>query len=293
MKTETSVDTIALQCNFDNEESCKIAKAEIANRLEHNKLYSNDDTLFCYNYKTVATIGKGSFSYLTKENDKVNKVWYLSIKLAGLKRYQPLLDRVSRDSLLLIVSYLNTKKIIFEITQLDVALNIFTKFDNILVLCTKKHATTKYWKANEEQPFSTTRYIEKFKNSKHKASAVLHACLYDKTEKEKLGYRLTRFEVSFQKKFFKKDGVNIGKIYKELLRYHILYLSNSKIKQEIILKYDNLDVIRKREVKSLKLDQYRLTINIDYLHKFILEIYEVNDKNLEHYSKKNCYNLIG
>ncbi len=292
MRTETAIDTVALQCNFYSEEKCNTAKYEIGERLKEYKqysgdkerrLYTDDDIIFEYKYKTVVTIDTGSFSYVTKNKKKARTVWYLSIKLAGLKRFIAERDKVSFNALMLIVSYLNTRKLAFKVTQFDVALNIFTKLENLLALCTKRYSTTQYWKANEEQLFPTTRYMEKFKNAKHKGEAVSHCCLYGKSEKEGLDYNLARLEISFQKKFFKNNGFNVGAMYNEFYRYHVMYIPNQKKKQEIMDKYDSLEVLRKKDVKDLKLDRYRLYIDVHVLVDFATKLYLVDDGVLEQF----------
>lgn len=280
MRTETVIDTVALQCNFCNEEKCNIVKNKITERLKSNDYYSSDGITFEYNYKTIATIEQGSFSYVTKDKKRANTVCYLSIKLAGLKRSIAEIDMASHNALMLIISYLNTHKQAFKVTQLDVALNIFTKFENTLALCTKRYATTQYYGANEEQPFTTTRYIEKFKNAKHKADAVVHGCHYDKSAKEKLEYDLTRLEISFQKKFFKNNGFNVGAMYNEFYRYHVLYIPNQKRKQEIMDKYDSLTVIRQKDIKALRLEMHRQHIDLYVLVDFTSKLYMVDDATL-------------
>jgi len=286
MRTETAIDTIALQCNFNNEEKSETARYAIVERLKEYKLYTVDDIKFEYKYKTVVTVDKGSFSYVTKDKKKARTVWYLSIKLAGLKRYIPDRDKVSHNTLMLIVSYLNTHKLAFKVTQFDVALNIFTKLDNILALCTKRHSTTQYWEANEEQLFATTRYMEKFNNAKHKGEAVSHCLLYGKSYKEELEYNLVRLELSLQKKFFKNNGFNIGAMYNEFYRYHVMYIPNQKTKQEIMDKYDSLEVIRKKDIKYLKLERYRLHVDINVLVDFATKLYLVEDAILDSFMIK-------
>jgi len=295
MRTETAIDTLALQCDFYTEEKCTTAQYEIVDRLKeyrlHSKdkeykLYSADDIAFEYKYKTVATIDTGSFSYITKDKKKARPVWFLSIKLAGLKRYIPDRDRISHNVLMLVVSYLNTRKLTFKVTQFDVALNIFTKLDNILALCTSRYSTTKYWQANEVQLFLTTTYMEKFKSEKHKADAVSHGCLYGKSNKENLDYNLTRFEISFQKKFFKNNGFNVGAMYNEFYRYHVMYIPNQKTKQEIMDKYDSLEVLRKKDIKELKLDRYRRHIDLHVLVDFATKLYLVDDGVLDSFMMK-------
>ena len=281
MRTETVIDTVALQCNFYNEKKCDITQNDIIDRLREYNYYCDDGINIEFNYKSIATIDKGSFSYITKNKKKANKVWYLSIKLAGLKKYIHERDKASHNALMLIVSYLNTHELTFKVTQLDVALNIFTKLDNTLALCTHRYATTKYWKASEDQLFTTTRYMEKFKSAKHKAEAVSHGCLYDKSAKESLDYNLTRFEISFQKKFFKNNGFNVGAMYNEFYRYHVMYIPNQKKKQEIMAKYDSLEVIRKKDIKDMKLERCMLHIDINVLVDFTTNLYLVDDDLLD------------
>ena len=286
MRTETAIDTVALQCNFYNEEKCDTARYDLIERLKAYRLYSDDGITFEYKFKTVVTIDSGSFSYVTKDKKKARAKWYLSIKLAGLKRFIPDRDKMSHNVLMLLVSYLNTYKLTFKVTQFDVALNIFTKLENVLSLCTKRHSTTQYWKANEEQLFTTTRYMEKFKNAKHKGEAISHCLLYGKSDKEELEYNLVRLEISFQKKFFKNNGFNIGAMYNEFYRYHVMYIPNQKKKQEIMDKYDGLEVIRKKDIKDLKLDRYRLHIDLHVLVDFIMKLYLVNDTILNSFMIK-------
>jgi hypothetical protein len=281
MRTETAIDTVALQCNFYNEEKCDTTRYDLIERLKAYRLYSDDGITFEYKYKTVVTIDSGSFSYVTKDKKKARPEWYLSIKLAGLKRFLPDRDKMSHNALMLLVSYLNTHRLTFKVTQFDVALNIFTKLENVLALCTRRYATTKYWEANEEQLFPTTRYMEKFKNAKHKAEAVSHCLVYGKSDKEELEYNLVRLELSFQKKFFKNNGFNVGKMYNEFSRYHVMYIPNQKKKQEIMDKYDGLEVIRKKDIKDLKLDRYRLHIDMNVLVDFATKLYLVDDTILD------------
>ena len=283
MRTETVIDTVALQYNFDSEEKCDNAIEDIRERLEKYKYIVNDNCIVEYNYKTIATIDRGSFSYVKKGTMKATSVWYLSIKLAGLKTYIPWRDIVSHNCFLLVISYFNTRQLPFKVTQCDVALNIFTKYENVLSLCTTRHSTTQYYKANEEQLFDTTTYIEKFKSKKHKKDAVSHVCCYDKSNKEKLPYNLVRHEVSMQKKFFKSNGFDIGAIFKECNRYHVMYIPNKKRRQEIMDQYDSYDVLRQRDIKALKLDRYRLFIDLKVVVDFALELYNVNDSVLDQY----------
>lgn len=279
MKHETVIDTIALQVNFiDDENRCDATKYNLLELLKgygfHIDHMSNNIE---YKYNLIATIDKGCFSYRKINKEKAKTVWYLTIKLAGLKRYEVSIDTASTNCLLVICSYLNTDKLAFNVTQLDVAIDISTKFENVLALCTNRSPTTKYHKSNEEQKYPTTTYIEKFKNEQQQKEAVLRATLYDKTFKHTLQSNITRFEISFQKKFFKNNKFDVGAIYYEFQRYHLLYLPNKKKKQEIMDKYDSMEIMRQKEIRELHIESFRLHPDTQVLMNFILKLYTVYD----------------
>jgi len=283
MKQSLGIDTIALQVNFTSEASMYLAKYDLKCRLtDYGFFYKEEQDEFQYNYKTIATMHSGSYG--TKNDDKKVIVYYISIKLAGLKRYILDIDTASRKCLLIIFSYLNTHDLPIKITQLNIAIDIYTKFENILVLCTKRVPTTNYFKADSaEQPFQTTTYIERFKSAAHKKNATLHTQSYSKSAKNNLEFELTRIETSIQKNFLDTHGLNIGAIYKQLLRYHILYIPNKKRQQEIREQYDSQEVLRKSNIKSLNIEKYRIHPDILSIHSFVSSIFQVNDNLLDHF----------
>ena len=60
-------------------------------------------------------------------------------------------------------------------------------------------------------------------------------------------------------------------------------MPNKKKKQELMDQYDAKDVLRQKDVKELKLDLYRLDININVLIDFSIKLYSVNNITLEPY----------
>ena len=50
--------------------------------------------------------------------------------------------------------------------------------------------------------------------------------------------------------------------------------------------YYSLDTIRQKDIKDLKLERYRLHIDVNVLVDFMLKIYSVNDKTLGHFLLK-------
>ena len=62
-----------------------------------------------------------------------------------------------------------------------------------------------------------------------------------------------------------------------------MYIPNQKKQQEIMDKYDSLEVIRKKDLKELKLDRYRLYIDLHVLVDFATRLYLVDDGVLEQF----------
>lgn len=288
MRTETVIDTVAIQVDFYDEIECSVVHDNLFERLERYEYKVDNRPKVEYHNKDVAsiahmaTIDKGTYSYKKQDINTNKQVWYLTIKLAGLKKYIPWRDKLSHNCLLLIVSYLKTNRYPYEVKQFDIALNIFTKYENTVVLCTNKVKKRDYHLANDKQ-FETTRYMEKFVNSKQKAEAMFHGCHYCKTTKEKLKFPLTRHEVSYQKNFFKTNGFDIGAIYNGFNRYHVLYIPNKKRQQEIRDWYDSKSVIRQKDIKDMRLERYRLHIDMKVLIDFTTLLYMVDDKILEQF----------
>jgi hypothetical protein len=103
------------------------------------------------------------------------------------------------------------------------------------------------------------------------------AYFYDKTAKEELDYNVTRFEIKFQDAFY---GNNIDAINGVLDRYHILFINNNKKKKEMMKLYDSYKTIRKQDIHTMKLEQYRIypeTISIVW---FFNKLYSVREKKM-------------
>ncbi len=140
-----------------------------------------------------------------------------------------------------------------------------------------------FYKGNIVRCFGNAGYIEKFKNEQQQKEAVLRATLYDKTFKHTLQTTITRFEISFQKKFFKNNKFDVGAIYREFQRYQVLYIPNQRKKQAIMDKYDSMEIIRQKDVNELYVERLRLHPNVQALMDFITRIYIVQDTKLEYF----------
>jgi hypothetical protein len=300
MRTDTVIDTIALQIDYKEKEECRDALYSILEIIRDNNYYVKPQKKPKGNTKKYAkivrkvyhknnviiSISKDSFSYTDKEGVLANTTYYLSIKLAGLKSYNAKYDVAIYNLLLRVVAYFRTRYIPIKITQLDIALDMFTKFYHVLALCIKKSPKTDYYGANEDQPHLTTTYLEKL-TTKNKNNASLRSCVYDKQVKNNLAFRVTRFEISLQRGYLKKHNYNIdlNAIFTTLDRYSVMYVANKKIKQEMMDKYDAIDVMRDKERAKLNYHRFRCFFDYNALIDFVMALYSVNESNLHLFVK--------
>jgi len=288
MKYKTEIDTITIQIDCDYAEQQREILDELLrfttgvnlfighkDSIVGNNMLRREHYIYANNI-TVATINTGVFRAGSYIQGTYTMKYYINIKFAGLKTYNEVLDRVSNDYLLRICAFLNTRGIVFKLTELDVCIDAESAFENILAICTKKSPKTNYYSLTDKQTYATTTYVEKMIKKKFD-KAVLRAYTYDKRYKEKLSYDLTRFEIKLQAKYFNKDGFSIEAIEKVLNRYHVMYFESTEYKKQIVDKYCTYQMVRKREIKKLKLNNYRLMPDMRYISNFINQLRTVPD----------------
>lgn len=235
---------------------------------------------------TIATYTTASYPTVNFNGKFTGNKYYISIKFAGLKTYNTELDNVSNECLLRLCAYFNTHAIKFKLTELDICTDIKSKFENILVICTRKVPRTKYYELNKKQLYEDTFWIERI-DSKKRHSAILRSYFYDKGHKYKesfnrtLPFELTRFELKLQTRYFSKYGIDIDSLRKVLGRYHIMYFENLTKKQNVIDSYSTYKTIRKREIKRLELEKYRIYADIDFIDDFIDTLFSVDQYDID------------
>jgi len=180
MKYYTTIDTVAIQIDLIHENVRNAMLEEILGLLrianlyivhkdypidKHSNFYIREYHVYGYNV-IIARISTGSYSVKDTLTNASITTYYISLAFAGLKRYNEPLDQLSNHVLLKVCAYLNTKHITFKLTGLDVAIDMYTKFENVLALCTKKSPKTAYHAANGEQWYDTTYYIEDIPKTK-------------------------------------------------------------------------------------------------------------------------------
>ena len=226
---DTYIDTVGLRCEcFNSFERDRIfdgllsfIKEKKIVGIEYDKKRSTKyyQITKLQNYNSIlATISKGYFEYGNKRYK--NEYYYININFYGLKRHNTIKDDASRLLIKSISAYLNTNDIYFRITELDVAMDIESQLENILVVKPRRSANVEYFQlgdkdkdGNKIQKDEGTYYIEKFSSNKQRKNAMNRAYLYDKRAKElekfkkDIGFELTRFEVKLQKRYFVKNDI--------------------------------------------------------------------------------------
>ncbi len=290
MKYQTSVDTVCLQIDTPNEMTRSLIVDGIFHLLWtkkiyfaekpcpaslHSNFYKKEYYLYSNNL-VLATIWMSSFSMKNNFNNTVNTTYYIALEFAGLKSHHPQRDAISNTALFSVCAYLNTRSISFKLKSLDVCLDMYTSMDNVLALCTKKSPKTIYYGANEAQKFHGTYYIEKINIHPHEA--VQRAYLYDKALKDKLPYRLTRFELKLQSKFFSKyRHTFIASMIKSLSRYHVMHVPNKRDKNYLMEQYDQYPILRDRDIKRIGFDTYRCYPDIAAVVNFINQLFSIKE----------------
>jgi len=292
MLERTEIDTVALQIDFDTDQRQREVLNDLYCFISENGFYIDckeygfgggmkKREYFVYaNNATIATLSTGAFRTGSYVNNDYAIKYYITVKFAGLKRYDDVSDTVSYNGLLLVCAYLNTYEIAFKLTELDICIDVECTLEHLVALCVKKSPKTHYYALEERQIFTTTRYIEKMAKKKL-GKAVLRAYTYDKMIKESLDTPLSRFELKLQSAYFKKYGFSIESIEKALDRYCVMYFEDLEIKERMIKRYNGYTSVRKREIERMGLDRYRLYPDIAYIDDFIVTLLCVNFFALE------------
>lgn len=276
----TQIDTVAIQINCVDDSFMQ--RDVVAGLIEFLQIHFNsyiaterhsvgavdkvEHKLYCNN-RIVFVIQTG-FSH---------GVFFVKIRFAGLATYDSVVDNTSINYLWAVVAYINTNKLLFNLSELDIAIDVSNvEFDQLLPICTSKTSGTLYFGLQEQQRYSNeTHYVEKFKNKSEMDMATKRAYLYDKTLKEwnehknDIGYQVNRFEVKLQANFFNRYGLDIVAIESALNKYHFLYFDFILDKYDAIDRYNSYARFTNREIERMGLDQYRLYPDMVYINSFL------------------------
>jgi hypothetical protein len=290
LKYTTEIDTLSLQLNFNTDNEQRVILQDILNHLK-NIFNSYIDTV----KYTVGSVKKMEYKIYCNNRTVLSFItgyshnnYFIKIKFAGLKTYDAIVDDTSLNYLYITVAYINTKDIIWNLAELDVAIDIpLVNFDNLLAICTSKTATQYHILGEIQQYDGETTYIEKFDNEYSKNTAIKRSYLYNKALKEQNvhnhipGFNLQRFEVKLQAPYFTRYGFDIDILIKTLDKYHLLYFNNINEKHALILRYNNhRSGIRQREIQRWQLDRYRLYYEVDYIRHFIYILTTITNEHI-------------
>ena len=167
-------------------------------------------------------------------------------------------------------------------------MDIKSKPENILAVCTKRTANISYYQLgdidknkNAIQDNYGTYYIEKFETHKQKKNAMSRAYFYDKWKKEinkfnrDIGFNLTRFELKLQKIFFVKNEYSGSVMDKALQKYTVLYFKDMEQKKLFIQTYNEATTRKKRKkvINALEGNSaFILTPRLNNVYSFLREI---------------------
>ena len=237
IKYNTVIDSVALHiyCNDKKQQhgimqqlrgwivSTRIVKIEFDDEIKKYRLLRG--------YTTLAT--------LTQSASHSN--FYIRIRFAGLKSYKEKQDIASYNLLVSIAAFLNTTKYPYRLAELDIALDCFYPFENMLAICNTKKANIVYSPLGYVQYYKgvPTSYIEQYSHIQQIKNAVSRAYLYDKNSKEKLHCNIiTRFELKLQNRYFLKNNFDVASIMNAMNNYTVLYFDNILIKERVIHEYN-------------------------------------------------------
>ena len=273
MTYSTEIDTVSIQIDCSSLEVQQGISFMISRAVtEYNKVYIKDNAYtkqreILFNNNRLGTIRLGMNPIWNKFTRKYVINYYVAVSFYGLKSHIEILDNLSNGCLFAVCGILNTFNFSYVFTELDICLDMNTKIDNVLVICTTKLPRTEYYSLNDSFYNGNSVYIEKITKNKLDYYSQ-RAYLYNKAKKENLQYPLTRFELKLQKSFFKND-FDFETIVNALNRYTVMFFPTIYEKIRIVDKYNSYSRISRRDIDRIGLDRYRLKPDVVKIERFI------------------------
>ena len=203
MQYSTEIDSIGLKCEFNRASVQRDKLSGLKSYINSivglsvipkERIIGYGATILEYYvyYKniTIAIIKTGAY----RANKSIEEnTYYINIVSAGLKSYDDCIDEIKYSFLLTICSWFNDNRVNFSIRELDCNIDANCCYINFHVMQIRSSPNRRF-NANEEQMFTTTRYLQR--KSKYKSTAT-SALYYDKQVKENLDEELSRCELKF------------------------------------------------------------------------------------------------
>ncbi|MGM0519825.1 MAG: hypothetical protein ACQERD_09315 [Campylobacterota bacterium] len=283
VKNITSIDTVAIQLDncSDKEQRYKfdliwgyIFKKQLGNLNKDKERSTKNVHIYnlLYGNSKLATLHTG-FAPTTKS-------YYIRIRWCGLKSFNYKQDKASYKALITIIALLNTNCFSYRFVELDIAIDMFCDFSNVIGTKYLEHRpnNVKYNPLGYVQYFNgiPTSYIENYSNKVKKKAAMMRFYIYNKSAKEKINNKkITRAELKLQNRFFVKKGFNLASIQKALDKYTIIYFKDTSYKQRIVnlLNAPNtLNDLNLFMLESSYNDNHRINADLDVVKKFISQM---------------------
>lgn len=282
---ETHIDTVAVQMDFEKAEDQRRKLSLLCQWVtirELGKLEQDENSKIIIKYDVyfggtiIFTIHSG---FTSKADDLTGEkgLYYIRIRFAGLKSHKQRQDEASFNALMSICGFLNTTRTKYRMVELDVSIDTFCSFDNILAICVNKSGKTTYNEIGHKQYYKgiPTSYIEKYVNEQEANSAVVRSYVYDKSFKEGLiGSKITRFELKLQNRFFLRYGFNTQSIINAMNKYYVMYFESITKKNQYIGILNNFRSISK-DMEIFGLDSFRLFADENVIKGFIRQVESV------------------
>ncbi len=274
MKYSIEIDTVSIQVDCKSIDEQQGISFMIARAIsEYNKVCIKDNIFtkereILFNNNRLGIIRLGMNPIWNKFTRQYDTNYYVAVSFAGLKSYIGILDNLSNTCLLATVGILNTFNIDYKFTELDICIDVETKIQNILAICTTKLPRTNYHEANHSFYNGDTVYIEKISKERLTYNSQ-RAYVYNKSKKEKLLFPITRFELKLQKLFFLNKELDFKTIINALDRYTVMHFENSIEKEIIINKYNSYSRVSNRDSHRMGLNRHRLKPNVMKIERFI------------------------
>ncbi|QOY51364.1 hypothetical protein [Candidatus Sulfurimonas baltica] len=286
MRAVTNIDNITLQITCDDKEEQReklegliafVEERDFLKVIRPQYAKKERDIKIRNKRNTIAKIGTGVYCAGKDMNGKKIVKHYIAIKFAGLSKYIKRLDSLSNNLLFSIAAYMNSHESIeYTLTAIDICIDLECRFEHMAVICTKHVSRSQYYELTEKQTYITTNNIERMSKAKLKRAA-LRSYFYYKTRKDKLDYPLSRYELKLNSKFLKTHGVKMDAIENALNRYHVMYFKDLAVKKTTIEEYTRSELDRQKKIDTLKLEDYRVYADINYIEHFLNVLFNLDE----------------
>ena len=282
---ETNIDTFAIQMDFTTSQQQNMKLEFLINwiigrqlgdlKLNEKKSSSNLKVYdLRYGGSKLATIHSGFARVKDIARAEYTQNFYIRIRWCGLKSFKPLYDDATYKALITICAFLNTTRTAYRFVELDVAIDMFCNFDNILGIVAQPVSNVPYNRLGGVQYFNgvPTSYLEDYSNPQQRKDAFMRFYIYNKSAKENLNFTVIRAELKLQNRFFLKNGFTLESINKAFNKYRLYYFKNPFQKLYISDKYRNFRDLNYSDLCRLEAENHRVNLNPSVIKAFICQV---------------------